>query len=541
MRPMTTSTSPRFDFHAARTGFALLAVLSVSACGGGNESVDPVFGATLTVNGESISSDMVKRNLVYADPGSQYLRMKQVQIYIEEEIARQIEAGADPEKFRISEGDLDEVIAEADADTQTEFPDGEFSSAREVYAAAENVWRDQVRQGQLFQTVFLPDNPNDYPDITVAALMEQGKSPDFIDRLKEGYKLRQEDPELDAAAAQGRQMFKMLLSSMVTMTLDKTAEVRRGDDGLAPDIAMEVNGRSITVGEIWPLLEALVTPEDIYRQKLWFARTVALRQDLETLGFWMSDEEFEAAYLAHTEPYAASPFNIPTVAVQFKKFPSESDYKIWFRISESYKKMTAADITDQNLEAHLMQRANNLLGLGTVDCEVILVSAYDFSSKSWKENGWVHAEARAGEVMRALADGRDWDEVLNEYCDFYDPPIAQSMQGQPNQNALKKGRFGPTNRNQLMRNLEESDFSNFLMGSCVADSIFFDQSVGSVDGPFRGARGYYIIRVKGRQPAARQLSLADKNQRDLIEQDYLAVRMSDYAAQVLDRAEVSGL
>ena len=88
----------------------------------------------------------------------------------------------------------------------------------------------------------------------------------------------------------------------------------------------------------------------------------------------------------------------------------------------------------------------------------------------------------------------------------------------------------------------ESDYDMFLLGASVTDHVFFDQEVGTVDGPFRGPHGYYITRVKSRtQPTRPALSLKDANQRDLIVQDYVSCRFNQYAREVVEKATLAGL
>jgi hypothetical protein len=175
---------------------------------------------------------------------------------------------------------------------------------------------------------------------------------------------------------------------------------------------------------------------------------------------------------------------------------------------------------------------------------VILLSAYDFRLAEWKQNGWEEGAKRATEVARRLSEGESWDVLLEEYSDYWDPPIPQSQQAQAAQNAQNRrnqGRFGLRNRNALMPLVDENEYLVFLNGSSVADAIFFDQEAGTIGGPYRGAFGYYITKVNGRTPAAKSFSLDVPTQRESIEQDYLQVRFIQFAEEAMANADIQGL
>jgi hypothetical protein len=548
---------------------ALLASLCL-ACSGGGEATDPaatseapadatsaatagteaapsattpqsVFGETLVVDGESVSEDELRRFFVMGSWGQALLESHKLQVLIDDEIDARIAAGAKAEDFYVKDEEIEAAIAEANAQLKKEFPDGEYETVDELSHYRKDVMRDQIEQTQLFDRVFLPENPNEYPQITQDALAKGGQGTDFVEKLKEGYEIRQQQPQEQQPDPQQRALFNTILRQMVMRHLFTTADIQEVQDGLPVDVAMRVNGKDIKVADIWSLIEENVSADDVTEAKLWFAKTKAMRNALRKSGHYIEDEEFAKVYEEHVGPYEDSPFSIPVIAIGFKKFPSMSAYVTYYRLSESYKRSIADEINDEALTAHLA-RANQLLGLAKVNCEVILCSAYDFKNRKWKENGWEQAADKAKEVVRQLVeDQRPWAETLEEHSEWWDQPLGKSQMGIAVQNSLNKGRFGEKNRNELLQKMSESDYGLFVFGRSVTDSIFFDMEPGTIDGPFKGPRGYYIANLISRSAPSKPIDIGIEGQRSLVEQDYLTVRLNAFAEEALAAADVQGL
>jgi hypothetical protein len=304
-----------------------------------------------------------------------------------------------------------------------------------------------------------------------------------------------------------------------------------------------VDDVEITTDEVFETIKGDLAPIEWERTRLWLAKNAAVRQALAKAGAFLDDEKFGEVWGALVDKYEESILPLEQLALAFKKFPSVDAYRLYRRGLESYRDLIADEINDDTLTEHL-DRANRLMGLEQVDCEVILLSAYDFRLAEWKENGWKQAADRAIEVSRRLAAGENWDELLEEYSDYWDPPVPQSQQAQAQQQSQSrrnKGRFGLRNRNMLMPLVDESEYLVFLHGSSVADAIFFDQPAQSIGGPYRGAFGYYVARVNGRTPATKAYSVADPAQRESIEQDYVQTRFVEFAQKAIADAKITGL
>ena len=162
----------------------------------------------------------------------------------------------------------------------------------------------------------------------------------------------------------------------------------------------------------------------------------------------------------------------------------------------------------------------------------------------WIDDGWADAESRAIDVIDALvaSEGDAWDSLLEQHSDFFDPPVAPAQQQQAAAMDRKnKGRFGSIHRNRLMQMLGESEYTAFVDGSSVADTVYYDQEVGGIDGPFKGIHGYYITRVDARTTGKKAILLTDPNMRQMVVQDYVMQNFVKHAVRALDEAEVVGL
>ncbi len=499
---------------------------------------DAILGQGFEVLGEKITPADLKRAIVVGAPGRSLLESAKLQVFIDEEIARLKAEGADAAKYEVTQGDVQKAIDEADAMVKDQFPDSPtIKSSRDLFPMPQEVWVDQIKQTQLFDRVFLPDDPREYPATTVAALNQS--APDFVQRLIDGHlaklKLAEESGEPQKEDPNGQAMFRQLMRQLVIGALSKSADIKTFIDGIPPDVAMIVNGHEVKTEPIWRAIRWRVRPDDVDEARAWFERTIAARKALEAKGAYMTDEQYQEAYTAHTEPYKDSPFNMEAIAVGFKKFPSPEHYKAHFRLEESYHQLIKDEITDENLTAHVTSRAGSLLGLAKVDVDVILISAYDFKLNAFKENGWEEAGKRAVQCIQELAAGAPWDATLEKYSEWYEPPVAKATAAQAASFSKNKGRFGLKNRNELLQQLGESDWSLFLTGNTITDYIFFELEVGIPSQPLRGPHGYYIAKVKRRTGPSSKINIDPTGQRPLVEQDYINTRFNAFCQAEVEK------
>jgi hypothetical protein len=227
------------------------------------------------------------------------------------------------------------------------------------------------------------------------------------------------------------------------------------------------------------------------------------------------------------------------LGVEVLGFPSLEAYARYQRIVESHERLIAGELADdQKLAAHLAV-LNQITGAAKADAEVILLSAYDFDHVRWKENGWADAKRRAEELKRQIDAGADWGQMLELHSEFWDPPMPEVGQ-KPQFGFRFKGKWGPQTRNQLLNFMEESEYRIFLYGPSITDHVFFEQPLGTIEGPFKGPKGYYITRLISRTPPSRPLDLGQPVHRQIAEKHYAKVSMNERARALLDKGIESG-
>jgi hypothetical protein len=203
------------------------------------------------------------------------------------------------------------------------------------------------------------------------------------------------------------------------------------------------------------------------------------------------------------------------------------------RVMESYNPALADELKQNDVISSVLPTANQVRGAAKLNLHVLFVSAFDFDKFQWKPDGWKTARARALELKKALDDGADWKATLELHSEWWDPPMPETG-NKPVQNFYFKGTFGDQalTRNQIGSYLGESEYRTFLYGPCASDEIFFNQKLGTIAGPFRGPKGYYISRVTAKSPPNRPLDLNEPIHRQIVEQDYLT-RAIDQRVQAL--------
>ena len=214
-------------------------------------------------------------------------------------------------------------------------------------------------------------------------------------------------------------------------------------------------------------------------------------------------------------------------------FPSLWSFGHYMRVMECYKRALADELKQNEVISSVLPTANQVRGAAKLNLHVLFVSAFDFDKFQWKPDGWKTARARAFELKKALDDGADWKATLELHSEWWDPPMPETG-NKPVQNFYFDGTFGDQalTRNQICSYLGESEYRTFLYGPSASDEIFFNQKLGTIAGPFRGPKGYYISRVTAKSPPNRPLDLNEPIHRQIVEQDYLT-RAIDQRVQTL--------
>ena len=483
---------------------------------------DPILGEPLVVNGEEISLEEIRRYALLVSPARDLYELAKIQVLIDREIRRQIEEeGKTAEDFAVPPEEIDDAIEDP----------GQVA---------------QVKQTRQFKKVFLPENPHEYPPPTVAALDRRGGDESILDVLIEDWDRQQDQPTEETAADEtdpGQHIFERMLTQEILRHLTETSDIREPQDGIGVRLLGIVDGVEIPVAGIWDRAADQVSPMDVWKAKQWLVNTTVLRQAMAKTGHLMSREEARALWEEQAAPYRESLFSLEKLALSIKKFPTLGMWLTYHRLYESLKWQMAEEMTDAVLERQSGERTSAIVSLSPVDVDIILLSAYDFEAKAWIEDGWEKAAERAREVARRLAEGEDWEALLDEYSDFWDPPVPESQRGSPQveMTLKRRGRFRDQHRNNLSRVLEEPEFLIFLNGDCITDMIFFEQEVGTIENPIQGPYGYYIPRLLRRDAPTLVLSPQDSKARMYLEQDYLNQRIVEYTRELIAQSTISGL
>lgn len=501
--------------------------------------VEKMIAAPLVVNGVKIPPAEIRRALLLK-VGRVQLESRKLDLMIDAEINTRRAAGEEIADISLTPEEEKAAFDSAVAQIKEQYPNMALEDVLASNSLSVESLKRQLTQTTRFDRVFLPDDPDAWPATTIAALGNQ-MGEEMVGQMKENWKARQAGADANPNDP-GQMMWNRLMRQMVIQSMMQTAKVSTPADGLPSGVAQSVNGQNTMVADVWPEVRSLVHPEDVRRIRRYLARLAAVQQDLFAKDAWLSDEDFNALYAEEEKIGEGSPWNLQMIVMVMKRYPNMDAYKSILRAERSYEKMIADELTEENLTAWLA-RASRLLGLGEVNTEIILLSAFDFARNRWRDNGWEEAERRANAVVDALveSEGADWDSLLEANSDFFDPPQAAQPQGGAPPELKNRGRFGSIHRNRLMQMLGESEYTAFVDGSSISDLVYYDQEVGGVDGPFVGIHGYYITRVDGRTAAKKPILLNDPNMRKMVVEDYVMQHFVGYADRMLSEAEVIGL
>jgi hypothetical protein len=496
---------------------------------------DAVLGRPLVIDGAVVPFEEIKKQVCLGAIGVPEITLARTQIFIEEERQRLTESGATPDRLDLPNAEVDVYLTSVENNLKEEYPEGEVSMQDLFNSLATNEPKQKLYTQMLFAKLFLPDNPALFPPIALEAILKDQGGQITLDHYKSLWE------EAQATGQNPRDMgettFDQLVLQQILNHLNAVASIVPDP---APGVLYRVNGVDIKVDEIWSQVRDRVTTMDVLAAKQWIVNTTLLKKALTAAGAWLTDEEADAAYHAHSDPYKSSIFSVESLAVSLKAFPSVERFTQYQHIQDSFARMRAPSAAE--LEDFGKSRSYKIVGQVSVDADVILCSAWDFKANCWKENGWVEAENRMRDVVRLLIEEqRPWDELVEKYSDYYEPPTPKSKRGQANPKRQTKGRFRNIQRNALLRELGESDYQMFLTGSSVTDFIFFEQEVGSLGQPVRGPLGWYLPRLIRRTKPPARIPMDEPTLKDLVLDDYLTTKLNSFAQELIAKSEVYGL
>ncbi|PIE22126.1 MAG: hypothetical protein CSA62_13675 [Planctomycetota bacterium] len=477
--------------------------------------LESILSKPLIVNGKTLDPLEVQRQTLYL-VGQRQMQQKLIEMLIDDQIEEQIRDGRKRSEFDVIENEVKKSIAKIISEFKTKNPGKNFwEELRKTNTSREEYFTMQ-RSTLLFDKIFFPGIPRNWPEITkeciVAAGGEQGT--EFFKKFEESVKEGQPVPPL----------WLHICRQWVMSKLQDWTEVRYASDGLAPDVCLEVNGRQWKTTEAMKALGLKITPTDRRRALTEIVLQTAMKQQLQAEGHWLSDEEFKKEFAEYSAPYDKTPFTVKVMALNFKGFPNFEIYKQRWRLERSYQRKIAKEVNDENLKKHLEQ-AKSFLADGRASIRLIRIAAFDDMTGTWKPGGWAQAEQKAKAAMKALEGGMSFDEAVQKFS-FW--PEHMTNQGSLTNKSL----------NEIRQELRESEYSDFIAGYSVAEILFYKVAANQVAGPLRGQDGYYLGYVVNKQEPVGSVDLADKNQRDLVKQDYLTHRFLTWSNEIAAKTSI---
>ncbi|MEM6675825.1 MAG: peptidylprolyl isomerase [Planctomycetota bacterium] len=563
------------------------------------------FGEPVFVNGVRISDMAIKRFLVYGPGRNgldarklqilmdheRALRLTEERDAILAEMPDADEAavGAELEK-RMKRYDVDQDAIKRRLDKEkagfTErYPTLDHEvELRRAYGSGD-WYRDQVRQTMEFDQLFFPDHPDTWPELASEAIYAGSPQVDLIADYASEYERRLKvSLETGEPIQPEQEMMMSLLRDFVMQALWSLAEVKTATQGIPEELAMVIDGgdwrAEIKTQDVYDEMRVAFAPQDIEDAKLFLALMESARQKLAAADAVMDESEFVAMVADIRSQMQNTMFNMDFLALQGHGFPSPEAYELHLMLVESYKRMNESKLQpgddgslSPELKAHLPV-ANGIMGLAKSHADILLVSAFDFPNFEWKADGWQWAYERANALRTqvdehlALLDvdrkkrgeasergenyvpetgllpfDRWWAEFLQQNSEYWDPPLPVTGKQPPAIGLKNFGAFQdePMTRNDMKRAIGESEYEHFLSNGAIVDTIFFDMEPGTVGGPFRGPKGYYIVYLKSRSAPTNPLNTRTERHMQMIQEDWIRKSFQAYCHDALMGATVSGL
>lgn len=581
-----------------------------------------IFGEPLYVNGKRVTDDEIKLALIYG-PCRMMLDLSKVGMIIEDEINRQTEEKAEAEvaakekekpfespearakakkaaqerissllheKYRIGDEEFETEYQYNVDDFKKSYPVLDIGA--EICRAFRSVdwYREQLRQTMYFDRVFLPVNPAEWPSTSIEAIRADPAGGGLLlPDAEQSYQARLKAAEKnDGKLPREDPLYMTFLRQIVRDAMTNLMSFKTQPDITDPKLALwgDANGDgkpevALSIEELWNKVSDTVTDTEIYEAKQWYIASIAARDRLAKDGALLSVQDGKKVIDELTSGFQDNTITLEQMATKTYFFPSVECFVDYYTMREGYRRLIAPKLQPgpggelAPVLREYFDRANRVMGLGMIDCEVLLVSAQDVSRFRWKKDGWnwarkTAAELRAqidqnlkdynaqrAEAAAAQAQGKEfkpektvaepyrfWSQLIDDHSEYWDPPPPEAHDGKTNKQSdvgyKKKGRFGPRYRNDLVSYVGETSYTEWATGECITDRMFFDQGENTVAGPFQGPLGWYITRVNRRTPPSRPLNLSEPRHMELLREDYLRWSFNQYTKEAVQKADIKG-
>lgn len=479
---------------------------------------------TLKVNGKQLDPLEVMRECVYL-AGGKLVEAKVANFFILEEIMKQVNSGQrKADEFLVTEEQVTENLAPMKKEFETKNPGIDFwEVVRTQYGLSKETFIEQRKESILFDRVFFPGSPKDWPEITKEAIKAQTQSeqgPEFLKQLEKAT----EGVDENGNAKKLPEFWINMMRQFVQKGLRSWSDIKYASHGLPSETVLRVNDLEWGTQEAFDFIKKGLFVHDLERALQEVAVREALRQELIGKGVYITDEEFTRRYDEYREPYDSTPFTVEVIATRFKGYPCLEAFRARWRLISSYTDLIKDEINDENLQAHANKRAA-FFADGQCDVSVIPFQGRSQRTGAWTPGGLDEAKKRCEALFAKLESGEmTFDKALETHTEFF-------------ANDEKRGLLGMLPLNQLRQQLRENEFTQLLDGFSIAEHLFFDAEVGKTVGPIQGPESWMIARVNSRTPARRKISVKIERERELVREDYITYRFLQWANEVIGKAK----
>ncbi len=555
---------------------------------------DPAWPA-LVVNGNRVPSLEVQRTALYFS-GQSPIAALRLDMATKKVLDRWRSEGKDISKYTLAP----EVFQKKYDDFRRSIEERAPNVSWEQFLAQQHQSEESLawtlRTQWIFDSVFFPPNPEEWPDETIDAALSvkpdatPQERADLLENIKKTMTQGMENP--------GGGLAVLLMKRRLLTKLLDTVKLQDALDGLPPEVGFAYGDQKFKTSELdvvglglgsyvdqlraiqFSLVREAVRQEIVAREDAAWAAAKKKAADSRAKGedisdpprpvYWLAagSPEWRAAFEAENARYPSPPFDLPGM-VHFRKFPTMEVYRMFFQMIESYRRSEESRITTAVLEEH-MKSDELFFSSGQASVECIYYSYAGDPTRGTHEEGYegarLRAEKGAADIRHgaelaaaarkeALAKGLGEEDaeraaveaakgftfldVLERDSDYVDQ---LGPDQQPGPNATFRGRFGPQQRNPLSDRFHENELVCLLQGYSISEHMFFRAPVGHVVGPLRGPRGYYLARTVARTPGARLSNLTEDRQIALVREDYVNHAFLRFVNEVLakTRVEIGG-
>ncbi|MBC8369598.1 MAG: hypothetical protein H8E25_06340 [Planctomycetes bacterium] len=470
--------------------------------------------------------EQYSRALIYTS-GSRYVLQRTLNEVLVDEIARRKDAGIYIGDIDISKEDIDEQIQKRVDLVLNQDPTLDFWEQVKAQGFTQESFRDEMRRNIQAQRMFFPADPSDWPVEQLAEILGQH----WNDFLKEDHQTLLEQKEKGEVETLDDQMMNQFLMPPIWMALMKSSQIVNPSDGLPEGVALRVNGRDIATKELREIVEPMVSDVDREWAQSFVSNINLATNDLKANGNWMSDSDYMQALSAERAEYEGTIIPHEMMILQFLGFPSMEIYYQYFRARHSFiNAMPSKDSEEYAamVEAIIAERGP-FYSADRMQVDVILLGARSKTTGRFPLKGDPFAGSleRATEVSEILAEeDADWKEILLDYSDYPETVGGAQSSSLPQPH---RGMLPVQSRNDLRGFLMENDYTNFIMGTSMADQMYFSSEIGKVYGPIKNPLGYSFYRINQVTPGSKTIDYAG-NERDayIINDDLLTTRFHAY-------------